>query len=422
MNEQYASRDWMKRVNRNLVLNLVKSAGPISRRDIADRSGLSPATITNLTAELIAEGLVHEMGSGETSRGRPPVMLRLNTKAGFVAGVKVMRGSLAAVVTDLDAQVLHYEIAPLDASGDGASMAPDQVLNAVADMVEAVIAASGVDRSQVLGVGLGLAGLIDGKAGVCRYSPFFGWRDVDLVGPLHSALGLDVFVENDVNTLTIAEQWFGHGRDRSHFVVVTVGSGVGLGLVANGHFYHGRDGAAGELGHTTMLVDGPVCSCGKRGCLEVLASDPAVVANMTTAGAAAGDSVVEADGLTIEQVVAAADDGDQLARRVLAESGRWLGVGLATVANVLAPEMIIVGGEGVAAGEWRLEPMRQAFQGHAFDGTAAATELVIEPAGDETWARGAACVVLGELYKSPLLGRASVPRERSAVRVSSADM
>lgn len=412
----------MKRVNRNLVLNLVKSAGPISRREIADRSGLSPATITNLTSELIAEGLVHEMGSGETSRGRPPVMLRLNTKAGFVAGVKVMRGSVAAVVTDLDAQVLHYETARLDASGDGASMAPDQVLNAVADMVEEVIAASGVNRSEVLGVGLGLAGLIDGRSGVCRYSPFFGWRDVDLVGPLHAALGLDVFVENDVNTLTIAEQWFGQGHDRSHFVVVTVGSGVGLGLVTNSTFYHGRDGAAGELGHTTMLVDGPVCSCGKRGCLEVLASDPAVVENMTRAVRAGESSVVEADGLTIEQVVAAADAGDPLARRVLAESGRWLGVGLATVANIVAPEMIIVGGEGVAAGEWRLEPMRQAFQEHAFDRTAAATELVIEPAGDETWARGAACVVLGELYKSPLLSRASVPRERSAARVSSADM
>lgn len=412
----------MKRVNRNLVLNLVKSAGPISRKEIADRSGLSPATITNLTAELIAEDLVHEIGSGEAPRGRPPVLLRLNTRAGFVAGVKVMRGSLAVVITDLDAEVIHYQTAPLAETGTGATMTAAEVLEAVVAMVEAAIAASGVDRSDVLGLGLGLAGLIDGRAGVCRYSPFFGWRDVDLVGPLHQALDLDVFVENDVNALTIAEQWFGHGNQRSHFAVATVGSGIGVGLVVNGQFYRGRGGSAGELGHTTVAADGPPCTCGKRGCLEALASDPAVVRQVVEAIEAGEQSMVEPDGATIEAIAAAADRGDALARRVLAESGRWLGIGLATMANVLAPELIIVGGEGVAAGQWRLDPMRQAFADHAFDRVAQQTELIIEPAGDETWARGAACVVLGELYKSPLLDPAAAPRRRSTATVSASSV
>ena len=127
--------------------------------------------------------------------------------------------------------------------------------------------------------------------------------------------------------------------------------------------------------------------------------------------------MVEPDGATIEAIAAAADRGDGLARQVLAESGHWLGIGLATLANVLAPELIIVGGEGVAAGQWRLDPMRRAFAEHSFDRVAEQTELIIEPAGDETWARGAACVVLGELYKSPLLDRAAAPRKRSAVPV-----
>jgi predicted NBD/HSP70 family sugar kinase len=411
----------MKRVNRNLVLNLVKSAGPISRKEIAQRSGLSAATITNLTAEFIAEGLVHEMGSGETARGRPPVLLRLNTQAGFVAGVKVMRGSLAVVITDLDAEVIHYQTAPLTESGTGSTMSPAEVLDAVALMVETAIKKSGVSRSDVLGVGVGLAGLIDGRAGVCRYSPFFGWRDVDLVGPLHAALGLDVFVENDVNALTIAEQWFGHGHDRSDFAVVTVGSGIGLGLVVNGHFYRGRGGSAGELGHTTIEVDGPHCSCGKRGCLEAIASDPAVIRRVARAINAGETTVLGSSLSSIEAVVAAADDGDQVAQEALAYSGRWLGVGLATVANILAPELIIVGGEGVAAGHWRLDPMERAFREHAFDHIGDLTQVIIEPAGDETWARGAACVILGELYQSPLLDRTAVPRERTAATASASD-
>lgn len=411
----------MKKVNRNVVLNLVKSAGPISRRDIAQRSGLSPATITNLTAEFIAEGRIHEMGAGESARGRPPILLRLNTQAGYVVGVKVMRGSLALVVTDLDAVVIHYATEPLAASGDGSTMSSLEVLEAVAVLVETALTASGVDRSDVLGVGLGLAGWIDGRAGVCHYSPFFGWRDVDLVGPLQSALGVDVFVENDVNALTIAEQWFGHGHDRSHFAVVTIGFGIGLGLVLDGQFYRGSGGSAGELGHTTIAIDGPECTCGKRGCLEAVASDIAVIRQVREVIAAGQDTHLASGPVTIDAVVAAADDGDVVAQNVLAQSGRWLGVGLANVANILGPELIIVGGEGVAAGHWRLDPMRSAFAEYAFDDVAERTELIIELAGDETWARGAACVVLGELYKSPLLDQAGEPPERSAATMTTSD-
>lgn len=413
MNQTHANRTWVKRVNRNLVLNLIKGAGPISRKEIADRSGLSPATVTNLTAELIAKGLVHEMGVGKATRGRRPVLLRLNSRAGFVVGVKVMRELLAAVVTDLDAEVIEYQTRSLVRStsvGEGSSddkeshvTHPDAVLREVGEIVDSVLTASGVDRSQVLGVGLGLAGLVDGQAGVCRYSPVFGWRDVNLAEPLERLIGLDVILENDVNALTIAEQWFGHGYGHDHFCVVTVGSGVGVGLVVNGQFYRGVGGGAGELGHVTVSADGPSCACGKRGCLEVMASDRAITKKARALVETGHDSLLSRyEPLTVEAVARAADLGDALARDLLADAGKWLGIGVATVVNLLNPGLVIVGGEGVKAGEWRLSPMREAFREHVFDGLADETELVIEPAGDETWARGAACVVLGELFKSPL--------------------
>lgn len=397
------NRDSIKGVNRNLVLNLVKSAGPLSRRDIAQRSGLSPATVTNLTAELIAEDLIHEMGTGDAVRGRPPVLLRLNNRAGFVVGVKVMEGSLAAVVTDLDAGVLAYRTDPVGSDGRGLpgveSTTPEAAVAAVAEIVEGVVSESGVDGSSVLGVGVGLAGVVDGEAGVAVYSPFFSWRDVDLAGPLERRLGMNVILENDVNALTIAEQWFGHGHGRDHFCVVTVGSGVGLGVVVNGQFYRGVGGGAGELGHTTVQPDGPSCYCGKTGCLEALASDKALLDKARSVMDATRDA---GSGLSIGGLVEAAEGGDETARGLLAESGHWLGVGVANVVNLFNPGLVIIGGEGVHAGEWRFESMRAAFAQHVFDGLADQTEFVIEPAGDETWARGAACVVLGELFKSPL--------------------
>lgn len=319
-------------------------------------------------------------------------MLQINSLAGYVVGVKVMEESLVAVVTDLDAEVLHYQTSPLtERSVSG-------VLAAIAMAVDECLIAQNVDRQQVVGVGLGVAGVVDGQAGIVRYSPFFGWREADLVEPLSAALGLDVFVENDVNALTVAEQWFGHGQGVPNFAVVTVGRGIGSGLVIDGRFFGGFHGGAGEFGHLPLNPDGPVCDCGNYGCLEALASDTAVIAAYRSFTENSG--AVEL--LDLDTIVDAADAGDEDARRALGESGRWLGIGLATIANLLAPEMIIVGGEGVRAGEWRIGPMRESFVEHAFADFDSQATLVIEPAGDQTWARGAACVVLGELFASPL--------------------
>ena len=392
------NRDLIREINRNLVLNLIKSHGPISRTDIARLSSLSLATVSGITADFIASGLVHEMGEGESTGGRRPVLLRLNYRAGFVVGVKLMEQAVASALTDLDAQVLHHRVTPLE---DQRSLATVQEVIAAA--VEASIATLEVERQRVLGIGIGLAGVVDGETGVCRYSPFFGWRNVQFARPLADHLGLPVYLENDVNTLTIAEQWFGYGHGVDHFVVVTVGRGIGAGIVVNGQFYRGALGGAGEFGHITLMTNGPPCDCGKRGCLETLASDPAVVRQALVAiTLRERTALAEVEPLTLEAIVAAAEAGDELARRLLADSGRWLGMGIATLVNILNPQLVIVGGEGVRAGEWRFGSMREAIREHAFDGLADDLDIVIEPAGDETWARGAACVVLGELFKPPV--------------------
>lgn len=392
-----ANRDLIKEINRNIVLNLIKSRGPVSRTDIARLSGLSLATVSGIAADFIESGLVHEMGEGESTGGRKPVLLRLNCQAGFVVGIKLMEQAITGALTDLDAKVLCHRITPLQAQHD--VQAVQEVIIAA---VEAAIAESRVDRTRVLGIGIGMAGVVDGQAGLCRYSPFFGWRNVEFAQPLADHLGLPVYLENDVNTLTIAEQWFGYGHGVDHFVVVTVGRGIGAGIVVNGQFYRGALGGAGEFGHITVQQDGPPCDCGKRGCLEAVASDPAVV-RQARAAIALGEktTLASVEPLTLETIVAAAEAGDVLARRLLADSGRWLGIGIATLVNILNPQLIIVGGEGVRAGEWRFGPMQEAIREHAFNGLADELEIVIESSGDETWARGAACVVLGELFKPP---------------------
>lgn len=224
--------------------------------------------------------------------------------------------------------------------------------------------------------------------------------------PIAEALSLPVYLENDVKTLAIAEQWFGSGHGVNDFAVMTVGRGIGGGFVASGQLCRGTRGGAGEIGHITVQRDGPLCQCGKRGCLEALAADPAVV-RAARAAIHTGRQTVLATvpQLSFDAIVDAADAGDGLAQEVLGESGRWIGIGLANLINTLNPQLVVVGGEGLRAGSWRTEPMHATLRDHVFSDLIDDVRIFVQPSSDETWARGAACLVLGELFRSPIQKR-----------------
>ncbi len=375
-------------INENLVFTLIHRFGPISRTDLVKISRLSFPTVSAIVRRLIQMGFVVEVGEGESRGGRKPVLLQVNPSAGHVVGVKLMEDSLVATVIDLNAQILSYR-----SFGLGERSSPTEVLEEIRRAVEAIQEDSKLDPERLLGIGIGLAGVVDSERGVLRFSPFFGWKEVDIVGYLQRSFLVPVYVDNDVNTLTVAEQWFGKGRGRRNFIVVTVGRGVGAGIVANGAFYRGSGGGAGELGHVSLSEDGPVCHCGKRGCLGTVASDPAVEREVSRR---LGRRV------SFDEVVKLADSGDPVAREALARSGRYLGMGIAAMVNLLNPELVIVSGEGLRAGRWRQEAILEALREYAFDGLIDDVEVVFEPIGDEFWARGAAALVLEKLFRPPV--------------------
>ena len=187
-------------------------------------------------------------------------------------GIKLTEQSIMAAVTDMEAAVVHSRFNLATGLRD-----PQTAIKAIIQAVEAILEESGVPRSKVIGIGIGLAGIIDNQKAICSYSPILGWRQVQLAQPIEDHLHLPVYIENDVNALTIAEHWFGAGRGLSHFLVVTIGRGIGTGIVANDQLDRGAMGGAGEFGHITLQLGGPQCKCGKTGCLEALAADPAVV-------------------------------------------------------------------------------------------------------------------------------------------------
>jgi glucokinase-like ROK family protein len=391
-----ANREFIRAVNRSTVLNLIKTHSPISRTDIARLSGLSLATVSGITADLIAEDLVYEKEEGESTGGRRPILLALNHRARYVIGIKLMERQVIAALTDLNATVLHRVTHPLR---DGQDV--ERTVEALAETVEGLIAGAEIDREKLVGVGIGLAGVIDSARGVCRYSPILKWRNVPLRDLLEARLGISVYIDNDVNTLTMAEKLFGAGQGVDDFLTITVGRGVGMGIVVNGQFYRGTRGGGGEFGHTVIDPEGPLCGCGKRGCLEAYVSDPAIV-RMTREAIQRGELSIAPEELSVEGVVALAREGNGVAHRIFDQAGRVLGMGIANLINVFNPRLIIISGEGVRAGEFLFGPMREAMRRYAFADLAEDTEIIVQEWGDDAWARGAASLVLQEIFKSPI--------------------
>jgi len=243
----------------------------------------------------------------------------------------------------------------------------------------------------VLGLGVAVSGDVDRAAGVVRYSPFLEWRDVPLAGLAATATGLPVTVDNDVRALTVAEQWFGAGVGLSDFAVVTVGAGIGCGLVVHGRVVAGAHGVAGEIGHVTVDPAGPPCHCGNRGCVEAVAGDAAILRRIReTAGTEVADTAA---------AVALAHAGDPAARDAYARAGEAIGRGIATVANLLGPERVIISGEGLAAYDLFAEQIRDAFAAAAF-GSAARCDLRTRPLPFEEWARGAAATAIQSFIRA----------------------
>lgn len=372
----------MRRMNEALVLGIIHDLGPISRSDIAESSGLSLAGISSIIASLIEQGIVVEESRGESTGGRRPILLAINRAAGLVIGAKLARDHAVVVLTDLGGEMVERRSLPI---APGATL--EAVVQALGGAVDALRAAN--PETHFLGLGLGMAGIIDREQGVCRFSPFFRWENAPVRQALAQRVAMPVIVENDVNALTLAERWFGAGSGSPNFLVVTLGVGVGMGLMFNGELFRGSRHGAGEFGHSTVIENGPLCNCGKRGCVEAYVSEPAL---RRAASAATGAQ------LTLEQAIERARAGDAVVLGVFLEAGHVLGLALASILNVLNPSLLIVGGEGVQYLDLLLPSLDAALHEHSFHDSFSDVDLVVEPWSDDAWARGAAGLMLDEFF------------------------
>jgi predicted NBD/HSP70 family sugar kinase len=383
-----ARRQLLKAINRTSILNVIKTHGPIARADIADFTGLSPATVTGLTAELIDDGLIVEKQEGASRGGRPPILLALDSGGTYVVGIKLAEEHAALALTNLNSDIVAKDTIQL------ADREPEPISDQLSAGVRGLLRAADVPPGRLLGVGVGVAGIVDSAAGICRVSPHNGWREVPFARLLEERLDCLVYLDNNVNSLTLMEQLYGAGQRARDFLVVTIGRGVGLGIVAKGQVYRGAHGGGGELGHIVIDPDGFLCNCGNRGCLETFIAEPWLLRRAALNGLQVA---------TPEDLLAAAQANHPVALEVIRNAGRLLGLTLANLVNLFNPELIIVSGEGIRMGECLFDPMRQAMRQHMFAQLAEGAQVKIEPVSDESWARGAASLVLNKIFSVPEL-------------------
>ncbi|WP_132746996.1 ROK family transcriptional regulator [Scopulibacillus darangshiensis] len=390
----------MKSLNRSLILNMIRSEGPISRAEIAKKTSLTPPTVSNLVKELIDTDIVMESNQGESRGGRKPTMLVINAKNFYIIGVDVGPSSIYSVLTNLNATVLDSVKINLTSS-----MTNGKLLEVLSDSIRQLFQRNAkIDQERMIGIGVAMHGIVDVENGISLYAPILQLRDVPIKEHLENEFKMAVKVENDARAMALGEAWFGNGRKTDEFVCVNVGEGIGAGIIINGKLYHGDDYLAGEIGHMTIDINGPKCSCGNYGCLQALAAGPFIAERMKKEIAMGQESLItemaggELGLITGELIYDAAVKGDQLSQRVLDETGRYLGIGLTNLIHTVNPKKVIMGGGVSKAGHFILDSIKKTIEQRGLTIQAKSTEITASKLGDQAAAIGGVALLLVELF------------------------
>ncbi len=380
----------LRETSRSQVVAVIRAAGQIARIDIAQATGVSPATVTAITAELIRAGLVEEVSpdsSQAAGRGRPRVALRVRGPAHILAGIKVSSATISTILIDFDGTTLSEHESPLPE----ARMSPEALTRQIVDTLREAAAETGREIGDLSGLGVGISGVVDVPEGLVHWSPSLDRRNVALRDQLEVALPMPVFLDNDANSVAKAEQLFGEGRGVRDFLVVTIEHGVGMGIVIDGQVYRGTRGCGAEFGHIKVHLDGALCRCGQRGCLEAYVADYALLREAAVTHPGLRGSTPEE---RLDALFGAARSGERTALSILERASRMFAMGLANLVNIFDPGLIIVSGERMSHDFLYSDEVIAMMKTQVLQVDAPPPEVRIHKWGDMMWAKGAAAYAM----------------------------
>lgn len=382
---QTAGLATIRDINRQIVLNYVREREPISRADIARESALQRSTVSAIVDALQTDGLVEEVGEGESTGGRPPTLLRLRTAGAIAIGVSVTPTLTTIASSDLAGRVLRQEAFPTEPDAD-------RTFGQAIDGIQTLLKQK---DGLIESIGVNLPGLVDPSTGIAIYVPYFKWREVPVARMISAATGLPVTIDNDANSVALAELWFGRPEvsDARDFILVLAAEGVGTGIVFDGQVYRGERGAAGEFGHMIIGTQAPVpCSCGNHDCWEAFSSERAALARYQKL---IGDTVDLP--VNFKELVNRALGGESEARTALVDMALCLGIGISNLVVGFSPEAVVVGGEIVRAWSLVEEALKQTIERSVRRGLPSA-RILPSTLGNDPTLMGALSLVLASKF------------------------
>lgn len=400
-----ADQAFVRETNLSLVLRLIHNRSPLSRAQLAAITGLNKSTVSSLVDELIERGLVYETGSNTGGTGRPATLLEINPDAGIIVGVELGVDFVSVALTDILGNILWRRREDADPSDDQAKM-----INQTLQIVKDAITAGKRKNSKFLGLGLSTPGTVDINKGLLIFAPNLHWHNVPFVKIFSEQTKLKVFVENDANAAAISEHLFGTARQCQDFLFVFAGVGIGGGLFLNGKLYRGKNGYAGEIGHSPIMAEPSqnVCHCGNRGCWETYANQYSIIQRVQARLEVKRTSIIpklmaeQNVPLTIPLIKQAADAGDKEAADSFQEAGHAMGQGFAGLINIFNPEKIILGGPLSIAGEYLLPAIKETVNRHSLPEIDQQAEILLSPFGADASLIGAIAIVVDDVLSHPM--------------------
>jgi len=359
--------------------------GPASRADLARQQRLSAASLTRIGRSLEDSGLMVEAETTAPQRmGRPSQAMDVNVDAAHLIGIKLLAGEINLVRTDMRSTVLAHRtigLPPLPT--------PTVAIDQITDAIRAEVAADPL----VATIGISLAGPVNPQSQVVTQSPFLGWENVPIGRLIEERTGRPTVIENDVRALTAAEHWFGAAAGATNFALVTIGAGIGCGVVIDDRLVDGNIGAAGQIGHLPVTASGPLCERGHRGCARSYLSSSAMVSQAALA--------LHRPALTYDKLLSLAEQGDNVASRVVRDAGYALGTVIGMIAAITAPSKVIISGEGVGLAPLVMDEIQERAR-EIQHWTVPPVPIQIAEFGFMEWARGAAVIALQHLLESAI--------------------
>ena len=377
--------------NTQLVLKTIYAKEPISRAEVARVTNLTPPTVSDVVASLIASGLVDEVGYAPSTSGRRAILLKVLDDSRQLVGLDLSREDFRGALANLRGQITHRVDLPLQGR-DG-----DAALALVYDLVDELVKSA---SSPLLGIGIGAPGLVDAAEGVLQQSVNLNWRYIPFRNLLQKRYDLPVYMANDSQVGALAVYTFGDRPENGlPLVVINASWGVGAGIIIDGQLLHGSPVGAGEIGHTTVVPNGELCACGNHGCLETIASSRSIIRRVKTLAennphSSFNELVSDLDQIDMETVFQALEAGNEDVRQVIFETGQALGIAAANLVGVLGSCQILIRGSVARFGQLLLEPMRDEMDRRTLPALARVSELGIADVGPDIVIQGATALVL----------------------------